>query len=191
MPATPKDAPSTHDLLERARGGDRAALDGLLERYRPRVRRFAHGRLPLAARSLVDTEDLVQAALLAAANRLEHLRLERPQSFHSYLRQTVLNELRDQLRRQQRRPAGQALGDERADPGPSPLEVAIGRERLERYEAALLQLSPDEREAIVARLELGCAYGEVAEALGKPSPDAARMLVARACLRLARLLGTP
>lgn len=188
--APTRDAASTHELLERARGGDRAALDGLLERYRPRVRRFAHGRLPTNARSLADTEDLVQNALLAAATRLDELRLERAHSFHSYLRQTVLNEVRDHLRRQQRRPTAQALAEDHQDPGPSPLELAIGREQLERYETALAQLSAEEREAVVARLELGCAYAEVAEALGKPSADAARMLVARACLRLARLLGT-
>lgn len=191
MPAPRPDAASTHELLERARAGDRGALDGLLERYRPRVRRFAHGRLPLAARGLVDTEDLVQSALLAATTRLDGLRLERPHSFHSYLRQTVLNELRDHLRRQQRRPASAELPEQHEHPGPSPLELAIGREQLERYEAALSRLTPDEREAVVARIELGCAYAEVAQALGKPSPDAARMLVARACLRLARLLGTP
>jgi len=71
------------------------------------------------------------------------------------------------------------------DAGTSPVDSAIGSETLERYEAALDRLSAPEREAIVARVELGLSYTELAEALDKPSPDAARMAVARALLRLA------
>jgi DNA-directed RNA polymerase specialized sigma24 family protein len=46
-------------------------------------------------------------------------------------------------------------------------------------------LRPEEREAIVARIEMECSYQEVAQALGKPSADAARMTVSRALLKLA------
>jgi len=74
------------------------------------------------------------------------------------------------------------------DPGPSPLERAIGRQRLDRYDAALAKLRPMEREAIVARLELQQSYEEVALALGKPSADAARMLVARAVKNLIKAM---
>jgi RNA polymerase sigma-70 factor (ECF subfamily) len=74
------------------------------------------------------------------------------------------------------------------DPEPSPLEHAIGRERLERYEAALKKLRPIEQEAIVARLELQQSYEEVALALGKPTADAARMLVARAVRNLIKAM---
>jgi RNA polymerase sigma-70 factor (ECF subfamily) len=59
----------------------------------------------------------------------------------------------------------------------------------ERYEAALASLSDDDREAIVARVELGGTYEEVAAALGKPTADAARMAVGRALLRLAEAMG--
>jgi DNA-directed RNA polymerase specialized sigma24 family protein len=72
------------------------------------------------------------------------------------------------------------------DEGPSPLERAIGRESLERYEAVLKTLRPVDREAIIARVELQQSYDEIAIALGKPSADAARMAVVRA---LRNLLG--
>jgi RNA polymerase sigma-70 factor, ECF subfamily len=65
------------------------------------------------------------------------------------------------------------------------LDMAIGEEAVERYEAALARLRPEEREAIVARVELDGSYQDVAVALGKPSVDAARMAVSRALLRLA------
>jgi DNA-directed RNA polymerase specialized sigma24 family protein len=42
-----------------------------------------------------------------------------------------------------------------------------------------------EREAIIARVELGYSYEELAEALGKPTPDAARKTAHRALVRLA------
>jgi len=57
------------------------------------------------------------------------------------------------------------------------------------YERAFACLEEQEREAIVARLELGLTYGEIAQSLGKPSPDAARMAVGRALVRLAREMG--
>jgi len=64
----------------------------------------------------------------------------------------------------------------------------IGREAVERYELALAQLNSAEREAIIARIELGQTFAEVAGALGKPTPEAARMAVNRALARLARLM---
>jgi RNA polymerase sigma-70 factor (ECF subfamily) len=71
------------------------------------------------------------------------------------------------------------------DNAPGPLEAAIGRQTLDRYEAALAQLKPEERDAIVSRLEFGMTYAEVATALEKPTADAARMMVVRALERLA------
>ena len=35
-------------------------------------------------------------------------------------------------------------------------------------------------------MEMGLSYQEIAEALGKPTPEAARMAVSRALMRLAR-----
>ena len=75
---------------------------------------------------------------------------------------------------------------EHVDTSASPLEETIGRETEEAYEAALGRLKPEEREAVIARIEMGQSYEEIATLLGKPSPDAARMTVSRALVRLAR-----
>ena len=72
------------------------------------------------------------------------------------------------------------------DPCASPLEEAIGTEALDLYEAALGGLQQEEREAIIARVELGQSYQEVAAILGKPSAEAARVAVYRALIRLAQ-----
>lgn len=67
----------------------------------------------------------------------------------------------------------------------SPLEEAIGSEAVERYERALERLKPEEREAIVARVELGYSYEDLATVLNKPSAEAARKSAERALIRLA------
>lgn len=172
-------------LLERARAGDRRALDVLMARYVPRMRRWASGRLPRWARDLADTQDLVQDVLLQTFRNLSRFEVRGEGALQAYLRQGIANRIRDELRRRARRPATSELDPHAADGGASPLESAIGREALERYERALMVLQPQDREAIIARVELDCTNQEIAAALGKPSANAARMAVERALLRLA------
>lgn len=172
-------------LFDRARGGDSRALDHLYQRYLPRLSRWAAGRLPRYARGLLETDDLVQEVLIRSIRNVPSFEVREGVGFYGYLRRGLTNRIRDEIRRAQRTPEmGELSGDELART-PSPLEEAIGREQVQRYENALEQLKPIEREAIIARIEMGCSYQEVAEAIGKPSPDAARMTVARALLRLA------
>jgi len=134
---------------------------------------------------MADTDDLVQDTLLQTFKRIESFEPQRVGALQAYLRQAVLNRVRDELRRKARRPASTDL--EGVDPSgdDSPLEQAIGREAVENYERALQRLRPEEREAIVARVELGYSYEELAEVLAKPSLDAARKSAQRALLRLA------
>jgi RNA polymerase sigma-70 factor (ECF subfamily) len=103
----------------------------------------------------------------------------------AYLRQALLNRVRNEIRRVSRKPAIEGLDEQAPSQQSSPLQSAILHEQRERYEAALYRLRNTDRELIVARLELGLTYEEIAEALGKPSWNAARMAVARALVRLA------
>jgi RNA polymerase sigma factor (sigma-70 family) len=180
------DGESSIVLLSRARGGDAPALDALCKRYLPRMKRWAHGRLPAWARGALDTHDMVQDAMINVVQRLAAFEPRHDAALQAYLRQSLLNRVRDEIRRAQRTPASGPLDDSRPSTEPSPLEQAIGHEALERYEAALQRLKPEDREAIIVRIEMGLPYGEVAEALGKPSVAAAHMAVSRALVRLAR-----
>jgi RNA polymerase sigma-70 factor (ECF subfamily) len=179
------DGEATFQLLERANAGDRAALDQLFSRYLRPLQRWASGRLPSWARGAADTHDLVQDTLLNAFRKIGSFEPRREGAFQAYLRQAVMNRIRDQLRRVQARPQGSPLADNHEEAGPSPLDHAVGLEIFERYEAALARLTPEEREAIIGRVEMGNTYDELAVNLGKPSADAARMAVARALVRLA------
>jgi len=185
---TEREAESSASLLTRAQAGDELALERLLGRCVPRLRRWARGRLPARARDMADTEDLVQDVVLRTIGRLDHFQPNFPAAFDAYLRQAVWNRIRDELRRVSRRPVTSELVVDVATDEPSPLESALGREALERYERCLLELRPSERQAIVGRLELGYSYQELADALGSSSWDAARKSFERAMARLARLM---
>lgn len=180
---------SSLTLLERARAGDRAALDVLVGRYLPRLQRWATGRLPHWARDLADTQDLVQETLVQTFQRIETFDSRGEGALQAYLRQAILNRIRDELRRAKRRPPKTALDSKAEGDGRSPLEEAIGQEAIERYEQALARLRPEDRELVVARIELGYTYREMAELLHKPTANAARMAAERAIIRLASELG--
>jgi len=182
----PLSSEDTVDLLELVKIGDRAALDRLLQRCIPPLRRWAHGRLPPAARAMHDTGDLVQETVMAALRRLEAFEARYQGSLQAYLRQALMNRVRDLVRQAARRPEHVALPDQLADPGVSPLEQSIGSQNLERYERALERLAAGDREAVIARLELHYSYEELAIVLDKPTADAARLAVTRAVKRLAR-----
>jgi RNA polymerase sigma-70 factor (ECF subfamily) len=179
------DSESTFRLLGRARAGDRDALEALFFRHLKPLQRWARGRLPAAARDLGDTDDLVQSTLLQTFKRLDSFEPRHVGALQAYLRQTVLNRIRDELRRTGRRPDLINLDDVEIESMQSPLEVAIGREGVERYERALDRLAPAQREAIIARVEMGYSYEELSAILGVPTADAARKAAQRALLRLA------
>ena len=129
----------------------------------------------------------MQETVFRAFRNVEAFEIRGEGSLQAYLRQTLLNQIRQEIRRAATRiPVSEGLpdGDHVEAPGPSPLEAALGAEAIERYERALDRLRPEDREAIVARIELGLSHKEVAEALGKSSANAARMAVERAVSRL-------
>jgi len=174
----------TLELLEQFRRGDDRARDLLVERSLPQLRKWARGRLPQWARSLADTQDLVQDAVMRALPKLESFEARHPGALQSYLRQAVQNRIYDEVRKVGTHPNGEELPEEMPDLTPSPLEQAIGKQGFERYENALKTLKPADQDAIVARIELQQSYEEVAIALGKPNANAARMAVTRALARL-------
>ena len=175
---------STFDLIERVRRGDRDALEQLVARHVGPLRRWVSGRLPRWARDLADTDDLVQDTLLRTFTKIEDFDVRGVGALQAYLRQAVLNRVRDELRRKGRSPSRVDFEDLNLAAAGSPLEEAIGREAVERYEAALARLRPEERAAVIARVEMDYSYDDLAEALGK-TREAARKAAQRALVRLA------
>jgi RNA polymerase sigma-70 factor, ECF subfamily len=184
-PETSLSATSSFDLVVRANAGDQDALEALCARYLPRLQRWAHGRIPPAARGALQTHDLVQDTLLRVVERLPSFQPRHEGAFQGYVRTVLWNRIRDIARQYQRTGPSGPLDADIAGKEDSPLDLAIGHEMLDRYEAALDRLRPEEKELIIARIEMGLPHAEIAVMFEKPSVAAVHMALSRALVRLA------
>ena len=183
-------AESTIELVMSARRGNRLALEALLERCLPPLKRWAHGRLPMYARGNCDTSDLVQEVAIHVLGRLDKFEPRHVGAMQAYLRMSVINRIRDEIRRVGRNPESVELTVEPPSNVASPLEAAIHEEAYERYRTAVDKLRPRDREMVVARVEVQWTFQEIADRFGMPSVDAARMAVTRSLKRLVAQLPT-
>ena len=160
-----------------------------MARYHPRLVRWASGRLPPFARSLLDTSDLVQETLLRVIERIGKVDIQGIDSFQAYARRAIVNRINDQVRWARRRPNTDDVPEYLADGAPLPIENAIGADIMDRYERALEQLSEEERHFIHLRIELDFSYADIATIMERSTSDAARMAVQRSFRRLADIMG--
>jgi len=181
---------STEDLVIKAKVGDRSAENEIVRRSLPRLRRFAHGRLPSRLRNACDTEDIVQDSLLKTLQRISSFDTTRPGGLQAYLRVAIQNRVRDECRRRVPLASSEEL-TEVMDKAPSPFDRAREREIAARQEAALSHLRPGDRALLVARIEMGYDYKQLARLFGKPTPNAARVAVHRALRRAIEAAAKP
>lgn len=185
---------STLTLFHRAKDGSQVALNRLYARFLPRLSRWAAGRLSPGVRQVHDTSDIVQDVLVRFLGRIEDVNPQHPGALMAYLRTSVMNRVRDLERQAGRRPIHVDAGDatiQLPDPASSPFESIVARETADRYETALATLEDEERAAVIMRIELDFSTAEIAEELGKPSTDAARMFLHRSILKLAKQMNRP
>lgn len=174
------DPATTVRLLDRAREGDRDALDALFARHRGRLGAMIAARLPAAARFHLVAEDLVQEVHLEAARRLADFEDRGPSSFYRWLTGIARNKIREAVR------AGMADKRARAVPMEHDLPsgattagtAAVRTERAARLAAAIDGLSGDQGEAVRLRYLEGMSIAETAERMER-SPAAVKMLVSR------------
>ncbi len=167
------------------------ARNRLMEVLIPRLTAWARGRLPAYARGRLDTDDLVQVTLIRALTHLDGFEPRYEGALMAYLRTTLMNRIRDELRRVKRAPEDDKLAKLMGPSPADPLEEAIGHDAAEQYERGLMQLSDKQREAILLRVEFGYTYEQIAEAMESPSTAAARMQVVRGLERLAEIMHEP
>lgn len=187
QPASPISSRAIRDtseyLFAQARLGNSGALNLLVGRYLPRLRRWAHGRLPRWARFGTDTSDLVHDVMLRAIPKIGTLDQRWKGALAAYLQQSVRNRLNDEHRRVARRAVPEALSDAIDTSQRSPLDYVMSREQENRYRAALADLSADDRELIVGHLEFDYTHEQLGCMTGR-TPNAARMALQRAMRRL-------
>ncbi|MFP3899511.1 MAG: RNA polymerase sigma factor [Acidimicrobiia bacterium] len=182
--ADASDPDRDRSLVERARMGDRDALDTLLRRH--------HERLAALCRRLTgdpaDADDALQEALIAIARGIR--RFDGRAAFSTWAYRVTTNACFDELRRRRRRPdlvepdgAGGPVG---GAPDPSPgIEAVAGRLDIE---AALARLPDEFRAPVVLRDLCDLDYAQISVVLELP-PGTVRSRIARGRRRLAEVLG--
>jgi RNA polymerase sigma-70 factor (ECF subfamily) len=137
---------------------------------------------------MLDTSDLVQETLAHTLQGLDRVEVRGKGGFEAYVRQAVLNGIKDQIRRAAVRQVSDQVPADLMDSAPSPLENAIGADLLERYEQGMARLDAEDQRLLHLRIELEFDYGEIAAMTGRPSRDAARVAFQRAVGRLAEAM---
>jgi RNA polymerase sigma-70 factor (ECF subfamily) len=187
--------PSTDTLLKRHYQGDESALRLLLEAHLPYVQRMVRNRLGDRLRWKVETNDLVQEAVLEFLRYGPKVVLTDERHLRALLARIVQNVIGNQHEWFQRRrremcrerplPEDSVLElDGTVRPVTRPSEAAARAETEGLMRLALELLDPADRDVIVLREWDGLEFAAIGERLGL-GPDAARMRYARALPRLA------
>jgi RNA polymerase sigma-70 factor (ECF subfamily) len=190
--------PDDRSLAAAARAGDRGALDTLLRRHQDRWWRLCRRLTGNDA----DACDALQEAMIAVARGIR--RYDGRAAFTTWAYRVTTNACLDELRRRARRPlpgmaggfvAGDGGGGDRDrgfDERP-PVDLRIDVEsvvdRLD-VDAALAQLPPDFRAAVVLRDLCDLDYAEIGRVLGVPA-GTVKSRIARGRALLADRLGNP
>lgn len=189
-------AEDTDQLIARASQGDQPALDDLLVRHLPALRAFLRLRGGLVVRERESCSDLAQSVCREVLGELSRFEYHGEASFRAWLFEKALSKVRSRARYHlaAKRDAGREV--HATDDGRlsqlyltqlTPSHVAMGRERLQRIEAAFDTLTEEQREAISLARIAGLGRREIAARMGR-SEDAVRGLVERATMRLSWVL---
>ena len=152
---------SEADLVARTLVGDRAAFGVLVERYAPQARRVARAVLGDSD----EADDAAQDGFLSALVKLTQYDARRP--FGPWLTRIVANAATDRRRRRQVRRV-EPLDPGLVGGGPRPDTDAVRNELGEHLRAALAELPPRRRTAVVLFDVEGYSHAEIAEMLGIP-----------------------
>lgn len=187
------------ELLRRAQGGDRAALNDLFERYYERVRPIVRVRLSPALRRRVDSGDILQQVFDKAAQIYDRFEVRNEANLIGWLARIAEHQIHDEADKQsagkRRADLEVALsgGDDEPsidlpadDPGPGSLSAARDQQRA--LEDAIAALPLPLRDVVLMRDYQGMSWKQIASETGRPSADAARMAHNTALIKLGERL---
>jgi RNA polymerase sigma-70 factor (ECF subfamily) len=199
---TAESASLVERLLDRARGGDAQAREELFSRCRSFVGIVARAEVESWMQAKVDASDLVQQTLLDAHRGWDRFRGTTEAEWMAWLRRILENNTADYVRRYhgtakrrarrevpllRQTPEGSTWGLDPSDPGESPSQVVLRKERQLEVADALSRLPEDYQEVIMLRNIQRLPFSEVAERMGRSRP-AVQMLWMRALEKLQGLL---
>lgn len=188
------------DLVARFQAGDEKALGALWSRYEERLRRIVRVELRAQLRPKLDPDDVLQDAYLQARKYMTSFELRSHGAILGWLATIVRNRLRDDWKRFTAEPrdvARESPAHRMVDPDRSeefivltqtdntPSKYASANEIQTLVDAQVAALEPeDQRRAVALRDYYDLSWVEIAEELGKPTPEAARELHRRGRLKL-------
>jgi RNA polymerase sigma-70 factor (ECF subfamily) len=194
------DSVETQRLLQQVRAGERDAMNQLLDRHRPYLRRLIEVRLDPKMRARVDPSDVVQEAQLEASRRLKNYLKQPPMPFRLWLRQIAYDRLlmlwrhhvgavRRTVKRDLPLPdrSSLLLAQQLLAPGSAPNQQLVKREFVRRVREAVSQLPDGDREVLVMRNLEGLSNQETAQIL-QIDPATASRRYGRAVIRLRQIL---
>lgn len=192
------------ELLRRFREGDESAASQLLGRYLPRVREMVRARLRPGdhVRRAMQSEDILQEALLEVYANLPSLEVQREGEFVAFMARVVANtvvdaarhgkRLKRDVRREQSPDSVREVLAAIPASSPTPSEVSMGQEALERMLQALHELGETEprfQGIIILRRFGELSYEDIAAEMDLGGAAQARTLLSRALAALARRMG--
>jgi len=185
-------------LVERARAGDRAALEALVVQHLPALRAFVRMQAGQGLRDKESCSDLVQSACREVLADLSGFEYREEAAFRRWLFRAAERKVLDRARfhGRDKRDANREQALASRESGLldcyasfcTPSQVAAAHEEQERIERAMEKLPETYREVLRLRHLLGLSNAEIAAEIGR-TQDYARMLLGRARHRLAELLG--
>ena len=178
--------PNEQALVARAKEGDRAAFDELLQSHRNRLESWIRTHVGARVRSKVDIDDLVQDTHLRAFESMRRFTWRGESSFQMWL-QAIAEHL--VWNASQKKSTGEiALSVDTPKSSVSPSRHVRRDERFDRLEKALKDLRPEEKEAVrLSRFE-GLKIREIADRLNK-SESAVKSLIARSLRKVRESFG--
>ena len=182
------------DWIEDAKRGDGEAVRRILERFGPQIRRALGPRMAPALRARVDSEDVLQSAMVVALANLADFEYRGEAAFVGWL-SAIAAQQASQLARHHGAQRRATRREQRMSQAP-PLQIdrttvtqaAARRDEHARLHDAMARLREPDREVVRLRSFEGLAFGEIAERLGLADQDAARYVYRRGLKSLGRLM---
>jgi RNA polymerase sigma-70 factor (subfamily 1) len=181
-------------LFTQVTGGDRDALEPLLQRYLPQLHAYVRVRLRGALGAREASADVVQSVCRQVLAARESFTFRGEERFRAWLFTAALNKLREKhrLHHGQKRDLARERPADGGEPSAAawlvtPSQEAVGRETAAAIENALAELDEDHREVVTLARIVRLPHRVIAEVMDR-SEEATRKLLARALLALAERL---
>ncbi|HEX6811167.1 MAG TPA: sigma-70 family RNA polymerase sigma factor [Planctomycetota bacterium] len=189
-------------VVEHASRGDAIALDVLLERHLASLETFVRLHAHDVVHMRESCADICQSVCREVLENMGKFEYRGEAQFRHWLFLTAKSKLVERIRfwragkrdvakerplapRQDRSEFDQSRFHDMLAQLPSPSQHAMGREQMQRFEAAFQRLSPEQQELITLSRIVGFSHAEIAQRSGT-TETAVRQAVHRALVRLAR-----